>query len=219
MASGAPEDYYVAASLGVPVIALALIGLPVALASYRERGMLHRFHAYGVTTTQIILAQAAVTLGLAVAGAVLVVAIALPTYGIPTPADPAGVLLGFGVAACALLAIGTAIGLAAPSARAAQAIGLLAFFPLYLLGGGGPPTGAMTGPLHMISDALPSAVHAVSDPWLGLPGLPTQLLWLAVWGLAAIAAIAWLTARNDARPLRSWARRTPSPARATNQPA
>jgi ABC-2 type transport system permease protein len=35
-----PDDYYVAASIGVPVIALALVGLPVALASYRKRGVL-----------------------------------------------------------------------------------------------------------------------------------------------------------------------------------
>jgi ABC-2 type transport system permease protein len=28
-----PDDYYVAASIGVPVLALALVGLPVALAS------------------------------------------------------------------------------------------------------------------------------------------------------------------------------------------
>jgi hypothetical protein len=37
-----PEHCYVAASAGVPVIALALIGLPVTLASYSERGVLRR---------------------------------------------------------------------------------------------------------------------------------------------------------------------------------
>jgi len=43
---------------------------------------------------------------------------------------------------------------AAPGARAAQAIGLLTFFPLYLLGGGGPPKGAMYGVMHTISNAF-----------------------------------------------------------------
>src|SRR4029450_11167679 len=42
-----PDDYYVAASIGVVLTALALVGLPVALASYRERGVLRRFEAFG----------------------------------------------------------------------------------------------------------------------------------------------------------------------------
>ena len=93
--------------------------------------------------------------------------------------------------------LGVAIGLAAPGARAAQAIGLLVF-PLYLLGGGGPPKGAMTGVRHQVADAIPSAIPAIVDPWLGLSGLGTQLAVLAVWAAAALAAIAWLARRTVA---------------------
>ena len=60
-----------------------------------------------------------------------------------------------------LAATGVAVGLAVPTARAAQAIGMLAFFPLYLLGGGGPPKGAMTGAMHSISNLLPSPIPAI----------------------------------------------------------
>ena len=63
-----PDDYYVAASIGVPVIALALVGLPVALASYRERQVLRRFEAFGVSTAVVVAAQAAVTSLLVVLG-------------------------------------------------------------------------------------------------------------------------------------------------------
>ncbi len=140
-----PEHYYVAASLGVPVIALALVGLPVTLASYRERGVLRRLEAFGVTPAKLIGAQATVTGGLIVIGAVAVLAVAAPTYGIPHIAHPVQVLVGLTAGTITLILIGIAVGLAVPSARSAQAIGLLAFFPLYLLGGGGPPKGAMTG--------------------------------------------------------------------------
>ena len=71
-----PDDYYVVASLGVPVIALCLVGLPVSLASYRERGVLRRFEAFGVPAWRVVAAQALVTLGLVVVGAVLVLALA-----------------------------------------------------------------------------------------------------------------------------------------------
>jgi ABC-2 type transport system permease protein len=193
-----PDDYYVAASIGVPVIALALVGLPVTLASYRERGVLRRFEAFGVSTANVIAAQAVVTLGLVLVGVTLVLALAAPTYGIPHVAHPAETVLGLIAGAVTLVLLGIAVGLAAPTARAAQAIGLLAFFPLYLLGGGGPPKGAMTGAMHAISDALPSAVPAITNPWLGLSGLDSQLAVLAAWAAVALLATGWLARRRVA---------------------
>src|SRR5215469_15382845 len=136
-----PQHYYVAASLGVPVIALAIVGLPVTLASYRERGVLRRLDAFGVSPTHVIVTQALVSVGLVLIGTAVVLAIAVPTYGIPHVAHPAQVLLGFAAGTLTLVLIGIAVGLAVRSTREAQAIGLLAFFPLYLLGGGGPPKG------------------------------------------------------------------------------
>jgi ABC-2 type transport system permease protein len=56
-----PDEYYVAASIGVPVIALALVGLPVTLAAYGERGVLRRLEAFGVSPATVVGAQAVVT--------------------------------------------------------------------------------------------------------------------------------------------------------------
>jgi ABC-2 type transport system permease protein len=194
-----PQHYYVAASVGVPLIALALIGLPVTLASYRERGVLRRMEAFGVTPAEVIFAQAIVTLLLMAIAVLAVVATAAPTYGIPDIAQPAQLIAGLTGGALMLILVGVALGLAAPSARAAQAIGLLAFFPLYLLGGGGPPKGAMTGAMRSISDALPSPISSIADPWLGLSGFTTQLMTIAVWSAVALAAIYWLVScKKDA---------------------
>jgi ABC-2 type transport system permease protein len=191
-----PDDYYVTASIGVPVIALALVGLPVALASYRERGVLRRFEAFGISRVQVVSAQAVVTCALVLAGAAVVLALAAPTYGVPHLAHPVQAVLGIVLATAVLVLIGIALGLAAPTARSAQAIGLLTFFPLYLLGGGGPPRGAMTGPMKAISQALPSPVPAITEPWLGISGFGTQLAVLVGWGAAAALAIAWLVRRR-----------------------
>lgn len=193
-----PDDYYVAASIGVPVIALALVGLPVTLASYRERGVLRRLEAFGVSTAKVVAAQAVVTCGLIAIGAAVVLALAAPTYGIPHVENLGQTLLGLTAGTLTLVLLGIAIGLAAPTARAAQAIGLLAFFPLYLLGGGGPPKGAMTGAMQTISDALPSGITAISDPWLGVPGLGSRLAVLAAWAAAALVATGWLVHRRGA---------------------
>lgn len=193
-----PDDYYVAAAIGVPVIALALVGLPVALASYRERGVLRRYEAFGVSTARVVAAQAAVTCGLVVLGAVAVLAVAAPTYGIPTLVHPWQTVLGLAAGTLTLVALGVVVGLAAPTARAAQAIGLLAFFPLYLLGGGGPPRGAMTDSMRSIADALPSPIPAITDPWLGTAQLGSQLVMLGAWAAVAVVAAAWLSRRRVA---------------------
>lgn len=193
-----PDDYYVVASLAVPVIALCLVGLPVSLASYRERGVLRRFEAFGVPAWRVVLAQAVVTLGLVLVGAVVVLALASVTYGVPSVAygwqTVGAVVLGV---AC-LLVLGVVVGLAVPSARAAQAVGLLAFFPLYLLGGGGPPRDVMTGPMQSIASGLPSPIVAVTDPWLGVDRFSGQLVALGVWLVAGLIAAAWLSSRRAA---------------------
>jgi ABC-2 type transport system permease protein len=193
-----PDNYYVAASIGVPVIALALVGLPVALASYRERGVLRRLDAFGISITKVLAAQAIVTCGLIALAAVVVLTLAAPTYGIPHMAHPGQIVLGLAAGTFTLVALGIAIGLAAPSARTAQAIGLLTFFPLYLLGGGGPPRGAMTGPMRAISDALPSGITAITDPWLGVGGLGSRLLVLSAWAGAALFVAGLLARRRSA---------------------
>jgi ABC-2 type transport system permease protein len=192
-----PDAYYVAASIGVPVIALALVGLPVTLASYRERGVLRRLEAFGVTRAQVIAAQAVVTCGLVLVGVAVVLAVAAPTYGIPAVSHVGSTALGLAAGTLTLVALGVAVGLAAPTARAAQAIGLLAFFPLYLLGGGGPPKGVMTGLMHTIADIIPSAVPAITEPWLGLGGFGSQIAVLACWAAAGVGA-SWLLARRRA---------------------
>jgi len=189
-----PDDYYVVASIGVPIIALALVGLPVALASYRERGVLRRLEAFGISTAKVVAAQAAVTCGLVIIAAAVVLAAAAPTYGIPHVVHPWRMLLGLAAGTLTLIALGVAIGLAAPTARSAQAIGLIAFFPLYLLGGGGPPRGVMSGTMRSIADALPSAIPAITDPWLGTSAPPLAVL--AAWAAAALAATAWLARRK-----------------------
>jgi hypothetical protein len=56
----------------------------------------------------------------------------------------------------------------------------------------------MTGVMHSISGALPSGITAVSDPWLGLPGLGSQLMVLAAWAAAALLLIGWLARRARA---------------------
>jgi ABC-2 type transport system permease protein len=128
---------------------------------------------------------------------VVAVAVLLATghlvYGLPEPDDVIGVVVGTLLGAIAFISIGIALGMALPSARSAQGLGMLLFFPFFLLGGAGPPPDAMGNPMSSIANAVPltHVVRSIQEPWLDL-GNPTGHVAVLV-GLAALATAVWLT--------------------------
>lgn len=196
----APDDYYVADYVAVPLGALSLIGLPVMVATYRERGIFRRFHGAGVTTRSVVTAQAGVTAMLVLVGAATVWAVAAPVHGIPAVQRPFQVLLGFVSGGLVLLALGLVLGLASKNPRTAQALGLLAFFPMWLLGAGGPPRAVMPEVMQRVSDVLPlgRTAAAIREPWLATGSVVDDLAVLAVWSVVLVALFAVIGHRRHA---------------------
>lgn len=194
-----PSDYYVAAYIGIPLAALALVGLPVMVASYRERDVLRRFEAFGVPTVLVVTAQALVTCALVVLAAGLVVAVAAPTYGVPAVQDPVGAVSGFMLGTVTMVVLGAALGLAARTARSAQALGMLTFLPMWLLGGGGPPREVLSDAMSTAADLLPlwHVTAAIREPWLGTGSGSGHLLVLAGWLAAGLVAVGLLLRRRN----------------------
>lgn len=192
-------DYYIAAYLAVPMAAVALIGLPVALAGYRERGVLRRLVASGLSTGTVIGAQVIVTALLLVLGAGLVLAVAAPVYGLPEMQNLAGVVGSFVLGAALLLVLGVVLGLLVSTARSAQALGLLLFMPMWLLGGGGPPPGVMTGPMQTVSDFLPltPVTEGVRESWLRGGDIGEPLLQMTAWLVGGLVLVAVLLRRRS----------------------
>ncbi len=186
-----PSDYYVAAYIGIPMAALALVGLPVMLASYRERDVLRRFDAFGVSTARVVAAQGLVTGGLVVLAAAVVLVVATPTYGVPAVQDPARTAVGFVLGMLTMVVLGAALGLASSTARSAQALGMLAFLPMWLLGGGGPPVGVMSNTMRTVSDLIPLShvTAAIREPWLGMGTGSGHLMVLSGWLAAGLVVV------------------------------
>ena len=191
-------DYYVPGYLAVVIASVGLIGLPVHLASLRERGVLRRLPASSVPLASLFGAQTAVHLTMAVVGGAVLLGAAGLVYDVHAPSSAAGVAAGFAVGALAFVALGLLLGSLAPTARAAQAIGLVLFFPMWLLSGAGPPRGVMTDAMRRLSDVLPltSVVTAIQDPWLGTGSNARQLLVLGTVVVVA-ATLAVSMQRSD----------------------
>lgn len=173
-----PSHWYVASYLTVVIAATGLIMLPVHLAAYRERGVLRRFALAGFPRWSFPLAQVLMGVVAVVTASAILLAVAAPVYGIPAPHDWVRVIAGVVLGTIAFTSIGVLLGTALPSARAAQAVGLLLFFPSFLLGAGGPPPHAMSPVLRTIRSYLPLTwmTDAIRAPWLGIGSATGSLL-------------------------------------------
>ena len=166
--------------------------LPVHIASYRERGVLRRFAASAFPRWSFALAQLVVGLTTIVLGAALLLAVAAPVYGVPEVQDWWRVVAGVAAGSVAFVSIGVLLGTVLPSARSAQAIGLLLFFPSFLLGVGGPPPAVMGDALEKLSSTLPLALvtNSVREPWLGMGNATGSLIAVVALAVAALALAA-----------------------------
>jgi ABC-2 type transport system permease protein len=187
-----PSDFYVAAYFGVVIAAVGLIMLPVHVASYREAGVLRRFHAAGFPRWAFPVSQFLIGAVFLTIGAGLLLGTAALTYGVPGTHDAARTAIGIIAGALAFISIGVMLGTLLPNARAAQGVGLLLFLPMFLLAGGGPPPDVMSSVMNDIATFLPltHVVGAIQEPWLGL-GTGTDHL-VVVVTLFAVATLVTL---------------------------
>jgi ABC-2 type transport system permease protein len=191
-AGARPSQWYVASYFTVVIAATGMIMLPVHLASYRERGVLRRFLASGFPRFSFALAQFIVGLLVTAVAAALLLAVAAPVYGIPAVHVPWRVALGIAAGAVAFVSGGVLLGSLLPSARAAQAVGLLLFFPSFLLGSGGPPPAVMGSALRDVADVLPltQVTKAIREPWLGLGSATPSLIVVSLLAVLAMVVAA-----------------------------
>ena len=191
-AGARPSHWYVASYLTVVIAATGMIMLPVHLASYRVRGVLRRFLASGFPRFSFAAAQFIVGMLVTAVAAAMLLVVAAPVYGVPAVHVPWRVAAGIAVGAVAFVSGGVLLGSLLPSARAAQAVGLLLFFPSFLLGSGGPPPKVMGSALRDVADVLPltQVTKAIREPWLGIGTATSSLIIVSLLALLATVVAA-----------------------------
>lgn len=184
-----PMDFYVPAYISLVVASLGLIGLPVHLAAYRERGVLRRFRASSVGLRNVLGSQAAVMFIMAILGSILLVVVAVAAYDLHAPVSPGQVLPAFILGALCFASLGVMLGSILPTARAAQGVGVLLWFIMIFISGAGPPPEVLNSAMHWVAQFMPltHVVRLVQDPWLGLGWNTTETFIVA--GAAVGAAL------------------------------
>ena len=189
-----PANYYTAGSVAIIVAALGLMTLPIALASYRERGILRRFHASSVSASTLVSAQLTVALVTFVAGTIVLAVVARLAYHAMLPQEVLGVVVALLAGTAAFGAIGLLLAAVIRTSRSAQGIGLLLFFALWLISGTAPPRAVLPAGLRDVGGVLPLAhlVTAVQNPWFGFGWSVTDLAALAVYAVIVGLPALWL---------------------------
>jgi ABC-2 type transport system permease protein len=184
-----PAHWYVASYVTVVIAAMGLVMLPVHLASYRERGVLRRFALAGFPRWSFALSQLVIGFVSVLSASAILLAVAAPVYGVPAPHEWAPLVAAVLLGTLAFTSIGVLLGTVLPTARAAQAVGLLLFFPSFLLGAGGPPPHVMGSALRGVAAYLPLTwlTDAVRGPWLGLGAATGSLVLVATVAVVAAA--------------------------------
>ncbi|MEV7021544.1 ABC transporter permease [Kitasatospora sp. NPDC093558] len=175
------------------LLLLGLNGLPSLLSAYRERGVLRRMSASPVRPGLLFGALVPMYVGIATVSVLLVVLGGLP-LGVALPREPLGFLLAFVLAAAAMMSVGLLIASFVPSAKAGNAVGALAFFPMMFFSGIWLPRDMSPALLNRIGDFTPSgaAVQALQDSWSGRFPHAVGLLTLAAYAVLAGGAAAKL---------------------------
>ncbi len=184
-------DYYVPAYVALVTASVGLISLPVHIAGNRELGVLKRYHASGMPTWIVVGSSVITMFVIALFSATLLVVVAKLVHNIVWPASSIGVAGAFVISGLAFAALGVLLGAVLPNARAAQALGVLLWFVMLILGGAGPPPEVLTGVMDAIGaiTALRHAIRALQDGWLGLDAGLSWLVIALVFTAATAAAI------------------------------
>ncbi len=162
-------NIYTPSYLGLVMGAIGLFSIPVHLTSYRERGVLRRLRASSITTWTLFGSQLLVSFVLTIVCSILLVALAFPIYDVITPDSIPLLIAAFITSSVSFTAIGILLGALLPTSRAAQGIGLILFFVMFMLSGVAAPREVMSDVMVYIGDAMPLTHIAVllQDSWLG----------------------------------------------------
>jgi ABC-2 type transport system permease protein len=162
-------DISIPAYISLVVASVALMSLPISVASLREKGVLRRFHITPLRPLTYFLADTLVYLLMILLGITLLVCTGLAFYGVHLPAGLGSVFLASLLGSSAFLALGYVLASLVRTARTAQVVGMAVTYPLIFLSGAGIPLEIFPKGMQQFARFLPLnwLVTLTKGLWLG----------------------------------------------------
>jgi ABC-2 type transport system permease protein len=143
------------------IISVGFMGIPIATAANREAGVLRRFRITPLRPAAYIVSNIVSYYVMTAAGVVALVVVGKAVYGMKFQGNVFSVWAGFTLGSLAFFALGYLIAGVAPTARVAQAIGMIAAFPMMFLSGSAIPLEVLPQSVRNISRFIP-LTHVVT---------------------------------------------------------
>lgn len=203
-----PLALHIGQLLTITVLGGACFGLPTTIVAERERGVWRRYRLLPAPPSLFIVSVLAARLVLLATAALLQLALGF-AFGLPWPAHPGALLLGFLFTAFAFMGIGMTIAMLVDNVPAVQALGQCIFLPMLILGGVAVQLDSLPRWAQHISAFFPGryAVEVLQRSFTGagLPACGFDLLALALTGLAgAVAAAGMFRWDRSFSPNKGW---------------
>lgn len=176
---------------------LALMVMPTAIGTYRERLVLKRLATTPVGPWRLLAAHVLIDLAVAVVMAVLVYAVAHFAFDVPWPGNVPATILTYVFACLCVMSIGALVSAIAPTSKTGGLIGSLVWFPLMFFAGLWIPLATMPDTLANISRFTPlgasadAMTTAMSGGWPGAWSLFLPLGYAAVCSVLAARFFRW----------------------------
>jgi ABC-2 type transport system permease protein len=185
-------QWFVPSYIALVTASIGTISVPVHLATYRERGVLRRFRASGVSEWTLLGSQLLIGLVVALVGALVIGILGAVAYDVHGPDDGGLFVLAFVAGVFTFSTLGVLLTALAPTARAAQGVGLMLWFVMMFLSGTDGPLDILPNWMLDIGKALPlyHVVIAIEYAWNGRGLNVAQLALLGVAGAASAIATA-----------------------------
>jgi ABC-2 type transport system permease protein len=154
-------DVSVPSYIALIIISVGFMGIPIVTAANREAGVLRRFRITPLRPSAYIVSNIASYYVMTAAGVVALVVVGKAVYGMKFEGNAVSVWAGFTLGSLAFFALGYLIAGVAPTARVAQAVGMIAAFPMMFLSGSAIPLEVLPQSVRNISRFIP-LTHVVT---------------------------------------------------------
>ena len=184
-------DASVPAYTGIIIGTVAFMGIPIETAVNRESGVLRRYRATPMRPLTYLAASIVVYMVVALLGMTLLILIGQLVFGLRFAGLWSSVLAAFILCSLAFYSLGYLIASLAPTARIAQTVGMVIFFPIMFLSGAGMPLQLLPENMRQISNYLPLTylVRLIQGLWFGDPWRDLWLPTLVMVGLLLIGSV------------------------------
>ena len=154
-------DVSVPGYVGMIIGTVGLMSVPIGTAARREAGVLRRFRATPLRPLTYLITDVLVYFAMTLLGILLLFLVGKIAYDVRVEGDLLSVVAGICLGTFAFLALGYVLAGLAPTARVAQVVGMVIFYPMMFLSGSAIPLEVMPEAVRSVSRFLP-LTHVVT---------------------------------------------------------